>query len=105
VVWASRALRGRLSFAARRASDLVLAYNKSVTFRNIVQGAMRGVQAAIGWVVDRGRDLVSWFTSLPGRIRSAVSRLGNIISSPFRSEEHTSELQSRENLVCRLLLE
>src|SRR5690606_39510856 len=24
---------------------------------------------------------------------------------PSRSEEHTSELQSRENLVCRLLLE
>src|SRR5690606_41478466 len=24
---------------------------------------------------------------------------------PIRSEEHTSELQSRENLVCRLLLE
>src|SRR6266700_3583573 len=26
-------------------------------------------------------------------------------SDPHRSEEHTSELQSRENLVCRLLLE
>src|SRR5690606_41547029 len=26
-------------------------------------------------------------------------------SDPIRSEEHTSELQSRENLVCRLLLE
>src|SRR5690606_41800357 len=26
-------------------------------------------------------------------------------SDPSRSEEHTSELQSRENLVCRLLLE
>src|SRR5690606_39295579 len=26
-------------------------------------------------------------------------------SCPARSEEHTSELQSRENLVCRLLLE
>src|SRR5690606_41850103 len=25
--------------------------------------------------------------------------------APCRSEEHTSELQSRENLVCRLLLE
>src|SRR5690606_41328659 len=25
--------------------------------------------------------------------------------TPRRSEEHTSELQSRENLVCRLLLE
>src|SRR5690606_41166292 len=27
------------------------------------------------------------------------------IDTPGRSEEHTSELQSRENLVCRLLLE
>src|SRR5690606_40797049 len=26
-------------------------------------------------------------------------------STTLRSEEHTSELQSRENLVCRLLLE
>src|SRR5436309_10019469 len=31
-----------------------------------------------------------------------AARMGNSIS---RSEEHTSELQSRENLVCRLLLE
>src|SRR5690606_39601487 len=31
-----------------------------------------------------------------------------LVNFPFiqhRSEEHTSELQSRENLVCRLLLE
>src|SRR5690606_42040386 len=27
------------------------------------------------------------------------------LTSELRSEEHTSELQSRENLVCRLLLE
>src|SRR5688572_31799961 len=26
-------------------------------------------------------------------------------SAPWRSEEHTSELQSQSNLVCRLLLE
>src|SRR6202453_460644 len=26
-------------------------------------------------------------------------------SQPYRSEEHTSELQSPQNLVCRLLLE
>src|SRR5690606_40872468 len=33
--------------------------------------------------------------------------LGPAINTPYdeRSEEHTSELQSRENLVCRLLLE
>src|SRR5690606_40753473 len=28
-----------------------------------------------------------------------------LIKKTLRSEEHTSELQSRENLVCRLLLE
>src|SRR5690606_41888389 len=28
-----------------------------------------------------------------------------VVVRRFRSEEHTSELQSRENLVCRLLLE
>src|SRR5436309_11891385 len=31
--------------------------------------------------------------------------LRSITPSAKRSEEHTSELQSRENLVCRLLLE
>src|SRR5690606_40922420 len=39
---------------------------------------------------------------------SCVPGSGNIIrtgKSCKRSEEHTSELQSRENLVCRLLLE
>src|SRR5690606_40689700 len=30
---------------------------------------------------------------------------GSDATSGLRSEEHTSELQSRENLVCRLLLE
>src|SRR5690606_41978715 len=28
-----------------------------------------------------------------------------VVPNKLRSEEHTSELQSRENLVCRLLLE
>src|SRR5690606_41305766 len=33
-------------------------------------------------------------------------QIGFLLYIPFiRSEEHTSELQSRENLVCRLLLE
>src|SRR5690606_39602979 len=36
--------------------------------------------------------------------RQATSRVVPWISTT-RSEEHTSELQSRENLVCRLLLE
>src|SRR5690606_39786821 len=32
-------------------------------------------------------------------------RTWTLVSASLRSEEHTSELQSRENLVCRLLLE
>src|SRR5690606_40969624 len=34
-----------------------------------------------------------------------VDALGYLVGQLLRSEEHTSELQSRENLVCRLLLE
>src|SRR5690606_40989331 len=47
-----------------------------------------------------------------GAVRAGNSRAHRIgkggagsSSSSARSEEHTSELQSRENLVCRLLLE
>src|SRR5690606_41160000 len=47
-------------------------------------------QAGAGLVVDQGR---------------ADPRTGAVDGVPHRSEEHTSELQSRENLVCRLLLE
>src|SRR5207302_5630161 len=47
--------------------------------------------------------------STASRIRRAVAASGSAprpagCATP-RSEEHTSELQSRENLVCRLLLE
>src|SRR5690554_7047817 len=47
-------------------------------------------------------------------ISDLISRKGNLMTSPIcklivgfntRSEEHTSELQSRPHLVCRLLLE
>src|SRR2546430_13006561 len=46
---------------------------------------------------DRGDALIG--TGSPRRSRSRSRR------SPVRSEEHTSELQSQSNLVCRLLLE
>src|SRR5690606_41813674 len=58
----------------------------------------------------------AWFTSL--RVRCAnfalkcppfpaenPAKSGTASGLRGRSEEHTSELQSRENLVCRLLLE
>src|SRR2546430_14466631 len=41
------------------------------------------------------------------RVRSSCSRRYRVSSAAIvsRSEEHTSELQSQSNLVCRLLLE
>src|SRR5690606_39698164 len=39
------------------------------------------------------------------RSSAAAPRGGAAPGGHARSEEHTSELQSRENLVCRLLLE
>src|SRR5438067_8310518 len=41
------------------------------------------------------------FWSDPRTVRAANGRWGLV----YRSEEHTSELQSRFDLVCRLLLE
>src|SRR5256885_11665292 len=54
------------------------------------------------------RSAVSqWSTALSGRNCSALRKQVSASPSrpPERSEEHTSELQSPCNLVCRLLLE
>src|SRR2546427_2451808 len=40
---------------------------------------------------------------MPARLLKSLSASKNV--TPSRSEEHTSELQSQSNLVCRLLLE
>src|SRR5258708_27315228 len=37
--------------------------------------------------------------------KSTVQAPQYVVSQPMRSEEHTSELQSPDHLVCRLLLE
>src|SRR5690606_42155467 len=41
----------------------------------------------------------------PGQAQQRQHQEGELAIGGGRSEEHTSELQSRENLVCRLLLE
>src|SRR5690606_42126224 len=86
----SGAKRERLSFPTRRSSDLA-----SLTERG---------RRALGAGRDRnladhpgaGQDAV-----LVGALQEVRSLARTGLG---RSEEHTSELQSRENLVCRLLL-
>src|SRR5690606_42069093 len=51
------------------------------------------------WIQCRHRHLsLCCFCPYPSRATAQIA-------PDIRSEEHTSELQSRENLVCRLLLE
>src|SRR5690606_39760389 len=68
-------------------------------------GALQEHHLPLGIVVDvairsDGRQLAQAFDVEQRVVHGA--RAGPAVS---RSEEHTSELQSRENLVCRLLLE
>src|SRR3712207_7298349 len=54
----------------------------------------------IAYQVRRGRDTSACRAAAP-----ASCRLRHRHCEDHRSEEHTSELQSRQYLVCRLLLE
>src|SRR5204862_1954779 len=54
--------------------------------------------------VLEGQRRFAIFVRLKEDYRNQVEKLGDILVAA-RSEEHTSELQSRRDLVCRLLLE
>src|SRR3712207_9128269 len=55
---------------------------------------------------SRWRSTIFRWVSTQRSVRSLSKvRFRNWIKSVHRSEEHTSELQSRQYLVCRLLLE
>src|SRR5690606_41518669 len=56
---------------------------------------------------SRSAGSSTWMIRMPAASRSVTSsrRARAIWRQVCRSEEHTSELQSREKLVCRLLLE
>src|SRR5207302_6037802 len=93
------------SFPTRRSSDLdpnaVNPIDKLIDrtqFPNLptIKGDLlfAGINGA-----DRRAGNVDW-TAIQPRIGFAYQ----LTSKMVRSEEHTSELQSRENLVCRLLL-
>src|SRR5699024_12860540 len=68
-----------------------------------------GVQPATGVAVPV-RGVVALLTDSPGAwvivlLHTAEACCGVVPAEHGRSEEHTSELQSRFDLVCRLLLE
>src|SRR5690606_40615661 len=97
-----RAHRDLYSFPTRRSSDLT----------NVVAFWGYGDSTAEGGGVvpldEAKKNLIEGYKSIVGYAekKGCVLCLEPLNSrDAARSEEHTSELQSRENLVCRLLLE
>src|SRR3712207_8443495 len=77
-------------------------------FRSLSEALFTGYQSATEHLAtDRDRVLRELFDDLLiGRQTSAGALRGRLDQlAVTRSEEHTSELQSRQYLVCRLLLE
>src|SRR5204863_7845260 len=83
------------SSPTRRSSDLHFAFACSCP--TSLDRAREGMATA-----TRSR---ASFGSAPQRRRVSENCAPETAASPSRSEEHTSELQSRRDLVCRLLLE
>src|SRR5206468_12182794 len=69
------------------------------------------VMSVIGFLAETSAGTSAWISAaIQRRMTSAATGSGSHSpldrsGYPRRSEEHTSELQSRSDLVCRLLLE
>src|SRR5690606_41593771 len=87
------------SFPTRRSSDL------SPHAKMAEKGEVRHIQTWLIRLYPLYADISSWTPLIwYRRYRGDLLGLPHPITA-CRSEEHTPELQSRENLVCRLLLE
>src|SRR5207302_8574414 len=91
------------SFPTRRSSDLcpMSAPEEPDDFRSTMDAQL--LQDIVHVILD-GRDLDTK-TVRDLLVRQITLDESDNLALATRSEEHTSELQSRENLVCRLLLE
>src|SRR3712207_8735744 len=69
-----------------------------------VGGAERRARMALADALDRIHGQEADGVGHPARINTGHG-LKDLLRSGRRSEEHTSELQSRQYIVCRLLLE
>src|SRR5207253_8936105 len=96
----ARAPRGLHSFPTRRSSDLSAAARRCLSYHECGHPSLEPTAGSPHTV----RKVLGEFTSLAAFGSQGVWFPGSADMSA-RSEEHTSELQSRGHLVCRLLLE
>src|SRR5690606_42079922 len=97
--------RGVRSSPRRRSSDLARGPGARPGARLVAQRVGSRLGGAVG-ADDRGSavpvvEIDALVRVLPG-LRGEELAQGGERGALLRSEEHTSELQSRENLVCRL---
>src|SRR5690554_7070275 len=59
----------------------------------------------ISYALHRTQSVNNGAVIINGKLILTLVNIGQNKFQPHRSEEHTSELQSRPHLVCRLLLE
>src|SRR5690606_40464414 len=94
-----------LSLPARRASDLQCGARVLQSEPSVDLGGQLALGVAQVHAFQRDRlDLRGIAGSAEGFVAGDADVTHGLLRS-LRSEEHTSELQSRENLVCRLLPE
>src|SRR3712207_8320895 len=86
-------------------------FPSTTLFRSLVRAMARDLDFPVDVVVaptvrePDGLAMSSRNTYLSGDDRVRAGALSAALRGMQRSEEHTSELQSRQYLVCRLLLE
>src|SRR2546426_7384798 len=98
------AMPGTLRRFVRSRADLVTGFVMLGSLAVTAAGAFALVLEIPTW---RGRQSVTYAARLidDGDYAPAIRTLLGAVATAPRSEEHTSELQSPCNLVCRLLLE
>src|SRR5690606_41695590 len=71
--------------------------------RQVVPRVFGGIEQQVNFIAERVMPVLNGqLADLPeARGRGIVLEAGDRAMLDLRSEEHTSELQSRENLVCR----
>src|SRR5690606_41102059 len=91
------------SFPTRRSSDIVPAQRRRRLPSGLRRLAAAGRRLRLGRACATGELLRQ--SPRPAAAGPAAVQHLHPTEPAARSEEHTSELQSRENLECRLLLE
>src|SRR5204862_6727558 len=99
ILWLCLRLRSSIFFFSAAATTDIYALSLHDALPISAEGAL-----ASGSARRRSPSQAGWSRRL-SFLCSASAPSSGAFSAPTRSEEHTSELQSRRDLVCRLLLE